>query len=144
MAKVKALVKKNPKKSVVKKIKRIRTRRSKDTAYTGGRHSGLVIIAFSIGLLILLSRIKVAGASTGIYLEPSKEYYLKYKGPEASLTSILGDAYNSIDTIGIWNGEYYSSVEDPAHAIVEKKSEFRIMVLAPCTVYGFQESSRLI
>lgn len=99
---------------------------------------GAVISAIAL-TVILAQR---ASAKCRLLDEPMRYYYLKYTGPDQTFKDALGECYDVIYTIDVWDeelGEYWPPT-DPVNDIILSGSECRVMVQEPCTLCGFKES----
>jgi len=100
------------------------------------------VLGIGGGAVILwaLSR-KAGGAPPGCkYLDKVMQYYyFTYTGPAQTFQAALGDCYDVIYTIDVWDEEsqdYWPPV-DPVHDIIYPGAKCRVMVQAPCTLCKF-------
>ena len=95
-------------------------------------------IAVVGGLIFALTR-KAAGADSCRNLQANTEYLFIYTGPAQTFQQALGECYDVIYTIDIWDndgGEYIPPV-DPDHDVILPGSLCRVVVQAPCRLCGF-------
>ena len=97
----------------------------------------LAVVAVG-GLVFALAR-KAASADNCRTLEAGAEYFFIYTGPAQTFYLALGECYNVIYTIEVWDDYYieYLPPSDPVNDIIQPGSVCRVVVQAPCQLCQF-------
>ena len=100
----------------------------------------IVLGSLAVGgaLIFALSR-KASGAEVCYDLQAGDWYYFVYTGPAQTFQGALGECYDVIYTIDVWDdetGEYNPPV-DPMHDVIQPGSRCRVKVQGPCKLCGF-------
>lgn len=92
------------------------------------------------GLYFLVTKAKAACTMLDRTME---YYYLTYKGPAQTFKKALGECYDAVYTIDVWDEVYYQylSPVDPVNEIIKPNTECRVMVQEPCRLCGFYPST---
>jgi len=101
----------------------------------------LGIVAAAGGLIFALTRKSQAAPSPYPChdLQANNEYFFIYSGPAQTFQQALGECYDVIYTIDVWDnetGEYWPPT-DPVHDVILPGSICRVVVQAPCRLCGF-------
>lgn len=103
----------------------------------------LIALGVLGGVVYFLVR-KASAAPPCQYLTKTMEYYyFTYVGLAQTFKAALGECYDVIYTIDVWDPMYgeYNPPVDPVHDIIEPDCECRVMVIEPCEICGFSPSS---
>jgi len=95
-------------------------------------------IAAAGGLIFALAR-KASGVNSCRTLQANTEHFFIYTGPAQTFQQALGECYDVIYTIDIWDdetGEYVPPV-NPMHDVILPGSICRVVVQSPCRLCGF-------
>jgi len=90
------------------------------------------------GLIFALTR-KASASDSCHNLQADMEYFFIYSGPAQTFQQALGECYDVVYTIDVWDseaGEYWPPV-DPVHDIIQPGSLCRVVVQGPCRLCGF-------
>lgn len=105
------------------------------------RKTGLILVGVvtsTIALTVILAQ--RAQAKCQLLDESMRYYYLTYNGPAQTFEEALGECYDVIYTIDVWDeelGEYWPPT-DPMNDIIFPGSQCRVMVQEPCTLCNFE------
>ncbi|KKL68121.1 hypothetical protein LCGC14_2128120 [marine sediment metagenome] len=99
-----------------------------------------LILAVGAGIAGIWLLSKTTAGSQGVYMLPGKFYYSTYVGKSRNLKEILGDCYQVIQTVDIYDEETDDWIPpaDPANFVLQKGTVCRLQMQQPCTVYGFK------
>ena len=99
-----------------------------------------VILGITVagGLIFALTR-RASGVGECHNLQAGDWYYFIYTRPAQTFQGALGECYDVVYTIDVWDdetGEYWPPA-DPVHDILQPDSRCRVKVLEPCKLCGF-------
>ena len=101
--------------------------------------TGVVLgIIGAIAGIWFLTREAGGGRTQCQEISPSQWYYFTYVGKRKTFMAALGDCFDVIYTIDVWNGYEYDPPADPMNDIIEPGSQCRVMVQAPCRLCNFE------
>lgn len=102
---------------------------------------GAVIIGGAIGLAGIWLLTRTAAGKEGIDLQAGVYTGpLRYTGPTKTFKAALGECYDVIYAIDVWDDYYkeYLPPVDPVHDKIEKGTLCYVQARSPCTLYNFE------
>ena len=100
----------------------------------------VLVGAVAIGTILAIVIARRAGGFGCKNLENTMEYYyLTYIGPSQTFMAALGDCYDVIYTIEVWDAEMnvYWPPANPMADIIQKGAKCRVMAQEPCVLCNF-------
>ncbi|MBA7683356.1 hypothetical protein ES703_91720 [subsurface metagenome] len=105
----------------------------------------LIIIPVGLGLAVaavvaLAALARVAVPPGCLKLSPDRFYYFIYTGPNQTFKAALGECWDVIWIIEFYDedtGDWIAPT-DPMHDLIEPGREYRVKVMEPCTLCGFE------
>lgn len=100
-----------------------------------------VIIGAVLGVVGVWLLVKSVAGRVGIDIQPG--IYtgpLRYTGGTKTFKEALGECYDVIYTIDVWDQEFQEFIPptDPVNEQIETGDLCMVQVLAPCTLYNFE------
>jgi len=95
-----------------------------------------VVVAGGAALVLWPLLATAGNPGTCYQLKPGMRYEFTYNGPRRKIKSVLGDCWNAIYYLEIYDSEEddWRALADPEHDYLESGSLFAVMVQSPCKI----------